>query len=156
MAACLEALDANLEGWPETTAPDARSPDADAALLLRVLRSRKTPLAEDQIIQVAADGSWFRHPGGKAVSLGRRQAARLILKALAERATMGPAVPLSVHELFAHGWPGVSVDPEWAAKRVYTTIHDLRHLGLKEALVTRGDGYRFDRPVAIQPISQDA
>ena len=50
---------------------------------------------------------------------------------------------LSRDELFEAGWPGQCVDERSRANRVYVALSSLRKLGLREALLHDGDGYRF-------------
>ncbi len=58
--------------------------------------------------------------------------------------------PVSVHRLFEVGWPNQGhVASDFAQRRVYWAIHELRKLGLKDILVTLTPGYALD--ISLQP-----
>jgi predicted ATPase/Tfp pilus assembly protein PilF len=99
---------------------------------------------------VCESGRWFQPPRGERVSLQRRRALHLIVKALADVRVSGPGTALSVDELLGHGWPGEKVHPEAGADRVYMALSTLRKLGLREVLLSRDDGYLLDPKVSIE------
>ncbi len=106
------------------------------------------PTSERAAIVIARDGSAFVR-AGKRVDLGRRGSLRRILAALvaAERGASRDA-------LLAEGWPGERLLAEAASKRLRVAIATLRSLGLREAIVTRDDGYALD-PRAVQGVADE-
>jgi hypothetical protein len=81
------------------------------------------------------------------VSLVRRRALARLLHALAA-AERGR--PLSIRALIGHGWPGEALARDSGIHRVRMAITTLRKLGLKDVLLTSGDGYLFDPAVAVR------
>lgn len=87
---------------------------------------------------------WFSLDGGDPISLERRGAMRLVLKALVENRVSNPGAVLDAYELFDRGWPGQNVMPDVGAARVYESIRVLRKLGLAHLLLHRDGGYLID------------
>ncbi len=127
-----------------TTASDPRSDDLRFAL--RLLREA---LAQRALI-VAGDGRWFAPPGGTPVQLGRREAARGMLRAFAEHRLSTPGGELDAETLMEAGWPGARIRAVSANNRVHVTLSDLRKLGLKRYIVRRGDGWCLDPAVPLR------
>lgn len=98
-------------------------------------------------LRLAVDGKWFELFGGPRVDLQRRANLRRILVALAEQRLQAPGAGIKAHDLFAIGWPGESVLPDTALKRVYIGIWTLRGLGLAPVLLSSADGYLLDPAV---------
>lgn len=108
-------------GWPE-------SPEAD--------------------LVVGPGGHWFSAQGERVELEGRRALPR-ILSALATTANDADT-SIDVWTLVEAGWPGETIEPESAASRVYTSIARLRRLGLRDFLVTRGEGYALSGVVEVR------
>ncbi|HKE18969.1 MAG TPA: tetratricopeptide repeat protein [Kofleriaceae bacterium] len=111
-------------------------------------RLLRRALAEGAYV-VAADGSWFRTPQGKEVSLGRRQVLRRLLTALVASRAGGAGAAVSSERLMEAGWPGENIDPLAAANRLHVGLTTLRNLGLRELLVRDESGYRIAPDVAL-------
>jgi DNA-binding response OmpR family regulator len=94
-------------------------------------------------IWIDARAFWFRVGDGPTINLRRRRSLRQMLNALAS----SPRVPISSDALMAAGWDDERVLPNAASARVRTAIATLRRLGLRELLVTTGDGYMLDADV---------
>lgn len=104
---------------------------------------------------IAASGRWFALSDGERVSLTRRRALRLILKALVERRMSSPIQVLEKTELLELGWPGERVLHEAGSLRVYNALSTLRKLGLRDVLLSRDDGYLLDPNVDIVRIDDE-
>ncbi len=92
------------------------------------------------MVTVAPLGLWFRIDGGETVDLVRRRAMRQLFWALVEKRLGAPGEPLSLGEMLAAAWPGERILHKAGTARIYTAIRALRELGLRELLVTAGDG----------------
>lgn len=152
--AAVEALEAAHAG---TDAPVARSvhvrlaarwlePEIDEgarrALRLRVVDPRGEALV------CAADGAWFRPPGGELVPLeGRRKVMALLGFLVARRAEHGS--PATLDDVLAAVWPGERMRPDAAANRVYATVAQLRKAGLGAVVTSGPDGYDLDSSVPL-------
>ena len=75
----------------------------------------------------------------------------MILRALV-RAHVDGEGALGGEVLVAEGWPGERILVEAASTRVRVAIATLRKLGLREAIVTRDDGYQIDPGLAVELI----
>lgn len=102
-------------------------------------------------LEIGPEGLWFQLPGQARVDLGRRGALRRILLALAERRAQGA---LGSEAILGAGWPGESVLPDAAGKRVRVAIATLRRLGLEQLILTRDDGYVLDPGVELRITSR--
>lgn len=116
----------------------------------------QTPAATDQPVDLYIDheARWFLVPGEEQVDIRRRKAARLILRKFLDTHASNPPVAFDVDELFAIGWPDQTIHPKSAADRVYWVIRTLRDLGLRDLLVTTGDGYSLDPAAHIHRCQQ--
>ena len=99
-------------------------------------------------IWIGRDAYWFEVESGERVNLTRRGALRRILLALAEAPG---STSLAYEPLTAAGWPDERILPRAAELRVRAAIKTLRRLGLRDVLVTTGDGYRLDAHVLLEP-----
>ena len=82
--------------------------------------------------------SWFAVDGEPRVPTERLRSGRRILQALVLRPE-----PLSLHELFAIGWPGERATAESMQNRVYVAITRLRKLGLNGCIVSTEGGWQI-------------
>jgi hypothetical protein len=120
-------------------------------LLARALAGLASPDADAApALTVGTAGRWFQTRGGERVELARRAALCRVLARLVEERAAAPGATLSVDALFEAGWPGERVQPDAAARRVYTAIWTLRKAGLKDLILQRESGYLLDpgAPVA--------
>ncbi|MEJ7729473.1 MAG: hypothetical protein WKG00_09670 [Polyangiaceae bacterium] len=101
-------------------------------------------------LTVSSSGRWFQRQGGERVSLQRRRALHLVVKALADTHGAHPGRALTVPELVEHGWPGEKVQAEAGADRVYMALSTLRKMGLRAVIVSRDDGYLLDPRVELR------
>ena len=99
--------------------------------------------------RIGADGRQMLPPGGEPISLARRGAMSRILRALAVERLRAPGAALSHAALIEAGWPGERVIFEAGTKRVRVAVASLRALGLRDALLTRDDGYLLDPAVTF-------
>jgi hypothetical protein len=83
---------------------------------------------------------WFVLPSGERVELGVQRALAPMLLALARQGIARPREPLSTDALLGHGWPGENVVPSARGTRVRVAIARLRRLGLRDLIVTSGEG----------------
>jgi len=97
--------------------------------------------AREDALVVGESGRWFRPPGGARVGLERRKNLARLVDHLAGMAVAQPGVTTTSLALFAVGCPGERAAAAAAAHRVRVALATLRKMGLKEHLVTRGDGY---------------
>ena len=103
--------------------------------------------AETSSIILGTRALWFQVGRRPPISLRKRGSLRRLLLALAELRQSDPAAELSVNAAFAAGWPGERAKPSAAAARVYTAVHTLRALGLRNLIVRRGPGYSLEADV---------
>lgn len=120
---------------------DGSSARAAAAIVRGILDEADHRPAD---LLVADDARWFQVADDEPVDISRRSAPRRVLAALTRRHVEDPGRPMSLDELFEIGWPGELATADAAANRVYVTIATLRKLGLRELLLSLGDGYGFD------------
>jgi tetratricopeptide (TPR) repeat protein len=104
-------------------------------------------LPPDDALVIAADGTWFRMPGGERVPLDRRRPLARMLAAMAR----GPGASFTSAALLTAGWPSEKVLAAAGAHRVRVGIATLRKLGLRDAIKTTEDGYTLSQsqPVAV-------
>ena len=120
-------------------------PDQLSAVLLRASACLEAG-SPARLLEVEPGGAWFAVDGHR-VELGRRDAARRVLRALVD--AHPSARVCEPEELFAAGWPETRISPLSARQRVYTTVRDLRRIGLEGLLQTSGPGYRLDPALEI-------
>ena len=101
-------------------------------------------------LEVARDGRWFSASGGERVDLSRRRPLRLALLSLTERRLSAPGEGISWELLLAAAWPGERVQTDAGFARVRNALFQLRKAGIREALITRDDGYLLDPAVAVR------
>jgi hypothetical protein len=113
-----------------------------AADLVLLLNEHATELV------IASDAAWFRL-GGRTVQLEHHTTIRRVLLALARRRIERPGAPSPWEDVFAQAWPGERAKPAAAKARVQVAVSTLRKLGLREAIVTRDDGYLVDAAIDV-------
>lgn len=111
------------------------------------LLAAPTVVPDGRVVEVSADGRWFRVPPGDVVDISTRAAPRRILAALL--AAREQEAALDVFAIVDAGWPGESPHPEAGRARAYTAIRSLRRLGLQDVLVRTDAGYQLDPAVAL-------
>ena len=116
----------------------------DLRFALRVLEAALGRRA----LRVAADGGWFAPPGEEATTLGRREAPRRMLVALAEARLEGTV--LDADALLAAGWPGERMAAQSASNRVHVALSALRKLGLKPFIVREDEGWTLAGTVPVR------
>ncbi|MEO0325108.1 MAG: tetratricopeptide repeat protein [Myxococcota bacterium] len=141
-AAGAEAAFAAAESVLATVPEGMRSDDLRFAL--RVLGAALGRRA----LRVAEDGAWFAPPGGTAVTLGRREAPRRMLAALAGARLEGTV--LDAEALLAAGWPGERMAAQSASNRVHVALSALRKLGLKPFIVRQEEGWTLAPAVPLR------
>lgn len=151
LAQLIDALEASLEH--DLPATDPLAPSIGIALLSR-LRARspasRPPPGREDALRVGEGGSWFRAPGGERVDLSKRKPLKRILERLAQEREASPARALAWDDLLASGWPGEKMRADAGAHRVRVAISTLRKLGLRDALLTREEGYLLDPGLALE------
>jgi len=105
-------------------------------------------------LSIAASGRWFRLTGNETVSLQRRHALRLVLRALLEQRLAAPDKALSQASLLEAGWPGEKVGVQAGGLRVYNALSTLRKLGLRQVLLSRDDGYLLDPRLSVVRVDE--
>jgi hypothetical protein len=110
-----------------------------------------SPAQTAPVLQIGAEGKWFRAPSGPRVELPRRRQLRRLLVALARRRIEAPGEGLSVDALIRAVYP----DERFAvaasgAMRIYNGLARLRTLGLRSVLLSRGNGYLLDPAVVAE------
>jgi len=101
-------------------------------------------------LTIGPDGAWLQWGDGSRTSLGRRYRLRRMLLTLAKRRRASPGEGLTVEELFTAVWPNETIRLESMTQRVYTTVWELRKLGLSSAIIHQGEGYLLDPQVSVQ------
>ncbi len=114
------------------------------ARFMRALIQRALPDSVG-LLRLGNERAWM--PDGVEVDLSRYAAAWRILQALSVGWEQGTAVDKA--QLFAAGWPGVSIAPSSASARLRQELSRLRKLGLRDALQAHGDGYRLDPDMLV-------
>jgi predicted ATPase len=117
------------------------------------LVARRVQQDQDNALVVAADGAWFRAPGGKRVDIARRPNLNRVLVSLTMRRVAASGQALSLEDIMRAGWPGDKARHSSAVNRARVTLARLRKLGLGDLLVTTKDGYLLDPnvPILIAP-----
>jgi hypothetical protein len=126
------------------TSPELRSICTRLAALVEALKPSDASATTARCVWTDRRCSWIRvEEEGAPTSLERRSALRRIVARLAET----PRAPVSTAALLDAGWPGERVVHQAGSARVRTAIATLRRLGLRELLVTTGEGYMLDADV---------
>jgi hypothetical protein len=86
-------------------------------------------------------GASFVVNGNPPVDLRRRRSLRLLLRHLITMFERQPGSATSLEEIVEAGWPGERLHPQSGAQRAYVAIAALRKMGLRDLLLTEGDGY---------------
>ncbi|APR79065.1 transcriptional regulator, LuxR family, putative [Minicystis rosea] len=124
----------------------------DVRLSLRLVhRAASTPTkaGTGAHLRVDPDGLWFEVAGARRVSLAKKRALRLLLRALVNARLRAPGRALDAPALLSAGWPGERILAEAGAHRVRVAISTLRRSGLHDLLERRGDGYLLDPSAAV-------
>jgi hypothetical protein len=106
------------------------------------------PIASEPL-RIATDGRWLRGANGTHVDLSRRKALRRILARLARARELHPGRAVSAEELVNEGWPNEALTSQSGMDRLYVAISTLRNMGLRGALIARGEGYLLDPEIAF-------
>ncbi len=122
---------------------------ARRTLVAELALASSEQVADETGLAIASDGRWFRCEGGERVDLRRRRALRQVLAHLLTRHQDGAGSATTLDELFAAGWPDTRLAPDHAANRVYNVLSELRGMGLRDALVSRDDGYLLDPKLEV-------
>jgi hypothetical protein len=128
--------------------PEPSNPWNPPDVRTSILRARRERPAPPRLI-VAPDTSWFQLADRDVVRIDTRAPLRRLLGALVDLRIYRPNATMTVIEAFAAGWPGERAHPNAASIRVYTAIHTIRHLGLRQVLVRRNGGYILDADVKL-------
>ncbi len=94
---------------------------------------------------IAADGSWFRPPGGDKVEVRGAQAG-----VLAKLLRLHGVDDAQVEDLVEAGWPHERISEAAATNRVYVALTSLRKLGIRPILVNARPGWRLDPSVTVR------
>jgi predicted ATPase len=124
----------------------------DPRLALRLLEARAAAHGRRAAasLTIRHEARTFRLPNSRCdVDLGRRDAIRRILWALARRRIDSPGEPMALDEVLAAGWPGERMAYQAGANRVYVALNTLRKLGLGEHLLTRDRGYCLSSALSV-------
>jgi hypothetical protein len=116
-----------------------------AAIALERARSDESPS-----LLVGPAAAWFLANGGARVDLRRRRPLRLLLDRLVAERFDRPGVAVSSADLVGAGWPGETIRPTSASSRLYVTVHALRELGLREAILAQDGGYLLDPALEVR------
>lgn len=119
-------------------------------LMDQILAVSRNPRALRAAYLLSADCRKVLLPGGGSMDLSRRQAMRLILKALVDKHRSEPGVGVLSHDLISAGWPDQTLTVEAGLNRLYYSIHTLRDLGLGEVLLKHDDGYLLSPQVSFE------
>ena len=137
---------------PFDATPYRRRPD-EVQLPARLLAATTEALAAGRALLVAPGCARVRAPDRKKwADLSRRDAPRRILGTLVEHRLWGRG-PVSLRELFEHGWPGEQIPWDSARNRVHVALSALRRLGLRELLVSVEDGYVLEERALVLRVS---
>ncbi len=124
------------------------------ALLAQALNELRRPRPADhqpgRVVEVAADGAWFRAPDSPTVGCERRPVLRRLLVELARQRIEHPGRPIPGDELFAAGWPDQRISVSSAKNRLKVAISTLRKMGFGGAIVGDRSGYRIDPRTPIR------
>ena len=97
---------------------------------------------------IAADGAWFRAPGGARVRPSGTHVA-----VLARLAAGRGGAPVQVADLLDAGWLGERITEKAAVNRVNVALAGLRKLGLGPILKSVRPGWQLDPDVAVAIVS---
>jgi len=105
------------------------------------LRVERAALAGVRRLRVDVERSWFRLDDRPAVGFERRWLVQRLIVALARARVAAPGQPLAAHALVIAGWPGERILPRAARNRLHVALHQLRRLGLNDALCCAPGGW---------------
>lgn len=131
----------------------------DPSIALQVVDSAQPPEvpealadAHDGALEVDRGRAFVRLPDGRAVLFARRRTLWLLLLALAERRRARPGEAVTHEELRAAAWPGERMSAAVARNRLHVSLSTLRSLGLRDLLLSRGEGYALDPRVPLRVV----
>jgi hypothetical protein len=78
---------------------------------------------------------------------------RRVLLALVRARESQPGKPLSVDDVLRTAWPGEQLLFDAARNRVYVAVSTLRRSGLRDVLLSDGDGYLLDPRISVRVLS---
>jgi hypothetical protein len=98
---------------------------------------------------VGPQAHWLELPSGRRLELAGAL-LRTFVRALSDKRLREPGEPLTVQDLITIAWPDERMLPRAGKLRVWNVITRLRNLGLRDVLVTRGDGYMIDERMNVK------
>jgi tetratricopeptide (TPR) repeat protein len=101
-------------------------------------------------LEIACDGRWFVGVDGVRVDLSRRGPLRRALSLLGQRRVEAPGTGVPWRAVLGAAWAGERMTAEAGFSRVRNALFQLRKLGLKDALLTRDDGYLLDPGIPLR------
>lgn len=112
---------------------------------LRALSPQRGPAR----LRVGWRAQWIEHDGAR-IGLARHRALRQLVWELSLRRILEPGIPAAVDALIAAAWPDERLRGDSGAHRLRVALSTLRRLGLRDAIVTLGDGYVLDPGRSLQ------
>src|SRR5262249_10306670 len=120
-------------------------------LLEKAFAAKAARPASRAVLVVGRDARWFHPPGGDRVTIARAKQMRQLLAVLVQQRLGSPGEPLSVDELLSAAWPGERLAVRRSgAMRVYMQLSRLRSLGLRNVLLSAGDGYLLHPEIELE------
>ena len=95
------------------------------------------------------NGDWFQLPNGVTKDISRRKRLTGLLRCLTSWRIREPGVMVSGLTVLEEGWPDEKVSVDSGLARVYTSMADLRKLGLGNVLVSDRDGYCLNPDIPL-------
>jgi tetratricopeptide (TPR) repeat protein len=115
----------------------SRCPDSRAAPV-------PTATTPSRVLLVERDGNWFETPSHVRVDCRRSPVLRRLLVKLARERSQARGTPVAAQALIDEVWRGQRMRHESAVGRLYFAITKLRRLGLRDLLLSDGEGYLLD------------
>jgi len=103
-----------------------------------------------RVLRVGPEAAWFVVAGVPKVNLGRKHRLRRLLSTLVQTRETSPGTPLDVNAVCRAVWPGERVLAHAAKRRVHVAVSTLRALGMRDVLLSEGDGYLLDPRVSVE------
>lgn len=89
-------------------------------------------------------------PDGKSIDLARKGPLRRVLALLVAQRLGAPGKGTTWRELLEAGWPEERILADAGFTRVRNALFQLRKLGLRQAILTRDDGYLLDPSLSVR------
>lgn len=105
--------------------------------------------ASKKDLRLLDDGDRVVLPDGTEVDLQGRYVLKRLFLGLCRASDDRPGSEMTMEELIEVGWPDQTMTYESGMRRVYSSIRNLRKLGLEQLILTAEDGYLLDPEVAI-------